>query len=532
MGGRARTQSGFRSVKLNYPPFRCPPASVFRLPSSAPYRSPSPPSPIARRRYTLESIRGDKVGWFNGDPCHDPSSGRTEAPLGDSGAEGRCWRGQTLQLLMKRLGTLVQLLASQIPELQGIESRSEAMVTCYPGNGSKYIKHSDNPHKNGRKLTVLYYLNHAWKKGDGGEIRVYDKDNATVVEDVAPIADRVLVFYSDTRVPHEVLPTNVERFAVTHWFYDHRERNSAVAAAQSSGHATDLAIEQQRIEQEIAKFEQQEASAASVSPSKLPAAAQPPDSDDETGDEAEPPSPSPGLSPGPSPGPSPSPSPSPGPSLQPDRYTEQVHAEISAIEAARKEAEAADAAADAAAATARTARKAALAAERKADEAETEAERLAAVASAKVEAVKQLVEAAKAKAEREAEQRLKEEQIKAAAAAKAAKERLEEERSAAAQAEAEAAKAADAAKASGSTRPRYTLEERPGEYFVCVELPGVQSSREVVLDVDSKWLDVVVESELHPYRLRLDLSLPVQPDGVAAKFKKKIGTLQLTLPFA
>ena len=35
-----------------------------------------------------------------------------------------------MQVLMRRLSTLIQMLASKIPELKGIESRSEAMVTC------------------------------------------------------------------------------------------------------------------------------------------------------------------------------------------------------------------------------------------------------------------------------------------------------------------------------------------------------------------------------------------------------------------
>lgn len=41
-------------------------------------------------RYTLENIRGDKVGWFSGDPCHDTSTGREEAAI-DPETTGRCW---------------------------------------------------------------------------------------------------------------------------------------------------------------------------------------------------------------------------------------------------------------------------------------------------------------------------------------------------------------------------------------------------------------------------------------------------------
>ena len=58
---------------------------------------------------------------------------------------------------------------------------------------------------------MLYYLNHTWAPGDGGELRIYgpaadenDNSDTPIVRDVEPVADRLVVFYSDTRVPHEV----------------------------------------------------------------------------------------------------------------------------------------------------------------------------------------------------------------------------------------------------------------------------------------------------------------------------------------
>ncbi|XP_015266101.1 PREDICTED: egl nine homolog 2 [Gekko japonicus] len=111
------------------------------------------------------------------------------------------------------------------------------MVACYPGNGMGYVRHVDNPSGDGRCVTCIYYLNRHWdSKVHGGILQIYP-EGRQVVANIEPIFDRLLLFWSDRRNPHEVKPAYATRYAITVWYFDAKERAEAkgrhrMAAAQ------------------------------------------------------------------------------------------------------------------------------------------------------------------------------------------------------------------------------------------------------------------------------------------------------------
>lgn len=145
-------------------------------------------------KWQNSQIRGDKIIWIN-DQTNIPSS------------------LQNLFHSMKQIQT-------EFNNATNIYSHKiESHITCYPGNGTGYIRHLDATTKShsSRKLTCLFYLNTEWKSGDGGELMIYDnKENKNIK--IKPIAYRLLIFQSGC-VEHQVLATKVPRFAFTLWLH-------------------------------------------------------------------------------------------------------------------------------------------------------------------------------------------------------------------------------------------------------------------------------------------------------------------------
>ena len=91
-------------------------------------------------------------------------------------------------------------------------------ISCFPKNSSGYLPHIDNPNKNGRILTFVYYPNEKYEVEDyGGLSRFYVNARTEMVE-VEPKQNRLVIYWSDDRVVTETLPTYRDVFSLSCWF--------------------------------------------------------------------------------------------------------------------------------------------------------------------------------------------------------------------------------------------------------------------------------------------------------------------------
>ncbi len=89
----------------------------------------------------------------------------------------------------------------------------EFHLAWYPP-GTFYQKHVDRfKDRSNRMISVVIYMNEAWKDGDGGELKIYRPDEEILVE---PLANRCILFKSDV-TEHEVMTTNAGRYSLTGW---------------------------------------------------------------------------------------------------------------------------------------------------------------------------------------------------------------------------------------------------------------------------------------------------------------------------
>ncbi|XP_037315921.2 prolyl hydroxylase EGLN2 isoform X1 [Pungitius pungitius] len=161
---------------------------------------------VSQKSIPSGNIRGDQIAWVEG-------------------REPGC---ETIAALMAYIDESVMYSAAngQLGDCI-INGRTKAMVACYPGNGAGYVRHVDNPNGDGRCITCIYYLNKNWDvKKQGGLLQIYP-EGKNVVANIEPQFDRLLIFWSDRRNPHEVKPAFATRYAITVWYFDAKERAEA-----------------------------------------------------------------------------------------------------------------------------------------------------------------------------------------------------------------------------------------------------------------------------------------------------------------
>lgn len=159
---------------------------------------------VSQKSDSSKDIRGDQITWIEG-------------------KEPGC---ETIGLLMSSMDDLIRHCNGKLGNYK-INGRTKAMVACYPGNGTGYVRHVDNPNGDGRCVTCIYYLNKDWDaKVSGGILRIFPEGKAQFA-DIEPKFDRLLFFWSDRRNPHEVQPAYATRYAITVWYFDADERARA-----------------------------------------------------------------------------------------------------------------------------------------------------------------------------------------------------------------------------------------------------------------------------------------------------------------
>lgn len=150
------------------------------------------PAGIGRDGKLNESIRGDHLCWME------------KHEVGDG-----------VRHLMRRFDKLREAVNREF--YLGLD-RYEMQLALYPPGSQGYKKHLDafrGRNERNRRLTAIYYLNPRWSYGDGGELAIYLENQELNLE---PLSDRLVVFFAE-QLEHAVLPTEVERLALTAWFH-------------------------------------------------------------------------------------------------------------------------------------------------------------------------------------------------------------------------------------------------------------------------------------------------------------------------
>eukprot|EP00099_Drosophila_melanogaster_P012846 NP_001287171.1 HIF prolyl hydroxylase, isoform D [Drosophila melanogaster] len=178
-----------------------------------------------------DKIRGDKIKWVGGN---------------EPGCSNVWYLTNQIDSVVYRVNTMKD---NGILGNYHIRERTRAMVACYPGSGTHYVMHVDNPQKDGRVITAIYYLNINWDARESGGILRIRPTPGTTVADIEPKFDRLIFFWSDIRNPHEVQPAHRTRYAITVWYFDAKEREEALIRAKLENSKTNNLAAQAQAQQ-------------------------------------------------------------------------------------------------------------------------------------------------------------------------------------------------------------------------------------------------------------------------------------------
>ncbi|XP_062566624.1 egl nine homolog 1-like, partial [Saccostrea cucullata] len=78
-------------------------------------------------------------------------------------AEGTESRHHNINKVVQKMDSVLSTLNCYFDGKYFINGRTKVMIACYPGNGSYYRRHVDNPSGDGRVITCILYLNRDWR---------------------------------------------------------------------------------------------------------------------------------------------------------------------------------------------------------------------------------------------------------------------------------------------------------------------------------------------------------------------------------
>ncbi|RYH24742.1 2OG-Fe(II) oxygenase, partial [archaeon] len=99
-------------------------------------------------------------------------------------------RFMALKDLILQCDTMISYLRVTHPLFENIYERSDVMLAIYPGNGARFANHIDNTTQDGRRLTLVVYLNENWQDDMGGALRITEPAiKPPIVLDSAPASN-------------------------------------------------------------------------------------------------------------------------------------------------------------------------------------------------------------------------------------------------------------------------------------------------------------------------------------------------------